>query len=70
VTGRSKRIVYNAEEERVIESRGPAAAQVDIDSFMDGKKRVLVFSRAGGTQRSYHASLNAKNQQKRVHYLA
>ena len=36
---------------------------------MAGKKRVLVFSDAGGTGRSYHADLGALNQQRRVHYL-
>lgn len=37
---------------------------------MSGQKRILVFSDAGGTGRSYHASLTAKNQQQRAHYLA
>ena len=36
---------------------------------MDDKKRILVFSDAGGTGRSYHADLGARNQRKRVHYL-
>jgi hypothetical protein len=36
---------------------------------MDDKKLILVFSEAGGTGRSYHADLNAKNQRRRVHYL-
>src|SRR3546814_1023678 len=36
---------------------------------MDGTKRILVFSDAGGTGRSYHADLTAKNQMRRVHFL-
>ena len=36
---------------------------------MDDAKRILVFSDAGGTGRSYHADLAAKNQRLRVHYL-
>ena len=36
---------------------------------MDGAKRILVFSDAGGTGRSYHADLDAQNQQRRVHFL-
>jgi hypothetical protein len=36
---------------------------------MDDEKRILVFSDAGGTGRSYHADLAAKNQRLRVHYL-
>ena len=36
---------------------------------MDDEKRILVFSDAGGTGRSYHADLSAKNRRLRVHYL-
>ena len=36
---------------------------------MDDVKRILVFSDAGGTGRSYHAELSAKNRRLRVHYL-
>ena len=36
---------------------------------MDDQKRVLVFSDAGGTGRSYHADLGARNRRLRVHYL-
>ena len=38
-------------------------------AFQDGKKRILVFSSAGGTGRSYHADKRAANQQKRIHYV-
>ncbi|MEG3178959.1 strawberry notch C-terminal domain-containing protein, partial [Sphingomonas sp. RB3P16] len=44
-------------------------SQVEAAAFMAGTKRVLVFSDAGGTGRSYHASLDAKNQQQRAHFL-
>ena len=33
------------------------------------QKRILVFSDAGGTGRSYHAELSARNRRLRVHYL-
>src|SRR3546814_3101791 len=36
---------------------------------MDDQKRILVFSEAGGTGRSYHAELSARNRRLRVHYL-
>ena len=36
---------------------------------MDDEKRILVFSDAGGTGRTYHADLSARNQRLRVHYL-
>ncbi|MGH8337957.1 MAG: strawberry notch C-terminal domain-containing protein, partial [Gammaproteobacteria bacterium] len=32
-------------------------------------KRILIFSEAGGTGRSYHAELSARNRRLRVHYL-
>ena len=35
---------------------------------MAGKRRVFVFSQAGGTGRSYHSDLEADNQQRRVLY--
>src|SRR3546814_18344882 len=36
---------------------------------MDDQKRILVFSEAGGTGRSYHAELSARNRRLRVHSL-
>ena len=36
---------------------------------MDDDKRILVFSDAGGTGRSYHADLACRNQRQRIHYL-
>jgi hypothetical protein len=36
---------------------------------MDDAKRILIFSDAGGTGRSYHAELSARNRRLRVHYL-
>lgn len=73
VTGRTRRVVEkmdaNGDRKRVIERRGPNSGIADANAFQDGKKRILVFSDAGGTGRSYHADLTAKNQQQRVHYL-
>ena len=54
---------------RVVERRSGSAAKAETDAFMDLRKRVLVFSDAGGTGRSYHADLGTANQQRRVHYL-
>lgn len=73
-TGRGQRRVFKTNEkgkrEMVIEKRDPDAAKVaETEAFMDGKKKILVFSDAGGTGRSYHADLNAKNQDERIHYL-
>ena len=69
VTGRSKRIVPAAGGQQKIETRTVRSAQADAAAFMDGTKRILIFSDAGGTGRSYHASLDVPNQQQRVHLL-
>ena len=68
ITGRSRRVIQR-DGRRVVERRGASAAKAETDAFMAGRKRVLVFSDAGGTGRSYHADLNVPNQQRRVHYL-
>lgn len=69
VTGRSKRLVPTSDGRQKIETRSGRSNQVDAAAFMAGTKRVLVFSDAGGTGRSYHASLDAVNQQQRAHFL-
>jgi hypothetical protein len=72
VTGRSRRIVRKGEGHSarlVVESRAGSANLAETAAFMDDEKRILIFSDAGGTGRSYHADLRAKNQRLRVHYL-
>ncbi|WP_432643987.1 strawberry notch-like NTP hydrolase domain-containing protein [Pannonibacter phragmitetus] len=74
VTGRSRRIVRKrGDAERpdrlVVETRAPAANLAETQAFMDDAKRILVFSEAGGTGRSYHAELTARNTRLRTHYL-
>lgn len=68
ITGRSRRVVMR-DGRRLVERRGASAARSETDAFMSGRKRILVFSDAGGTGRSYHADLSAQNQQRRSHYL-
>ncbi|MBB4955955.1 putative RNA methylase [Agrobacterium vitis] len=80
VTGRSRRIVRKAGAASMsgadatgdrfsVENRAPSANLAETAAFMDDQKRILVFSDAGGTGRSYHADLTAKNQRLRIHYL-
>ncbi|UCI05230.1 strawberry notch family protein [Mesorhizobium sp. B1-1-8] len=74
VTGRSRRIVRKScadtmGDRLAVENRAPSANLAETSAFMDDQKRILVFSDAGGTGRSYHAELSAKNQRLRVHYL-
>ncbi|MEA3539242.1 MAG: strawberry notch family protein [Pseudomonadota bacterium] len=73
VTGRSRRIVPRRREDGslrfAVETRSGAANLAETQAFMDDIKRVLIFSDAGGTGRSYHADLGAVNQRLRIHYL-
>ncbi len=73
IAGRSRRIVRKRGEDGsdrfAVEARAGSANLAEAQAFMDDEKRILVFSDAGGTGRSYHADLAAKNQRLRVHYL-
>lgn len=73
VTGRSRRIIRKRGQDGLdrlsVESRPVGANLAETSAFQDDEKRILVFSDAGGTGRSYHADLGAKNQRLRVHYL-
>ncbi|MBN9039192.1 MAG: strawberry notch family protein [Rhizobiales bacterium] len=73
VTGRSRRIVRKTGRDGVhrlaVENRPGSANLAETQAFMDDDKSVLIFSDAGGTGRSYHADLGAKNQRLRKHYL-
>jgi len=74
VTGRSRRIVRKpgagaTADRLIVENRAGSANLAETQAFMDDQKRILVFSDAGGTGRSYHAELSARNTRLRVHYL-
>ncbi|MBP2277019.1 strawberry notch-like NTP hydrolase domain-containing protein [Sphingomonas sp. PL20] len=73
VTGRSRRIVRKTSpgdiDRLAVENRAGSANLAETQAFMDDQKRILIFSDAGGTGRSYHADLSARNQRLRVHYL-
>jgi hypothetical protein len=68
VTGRSRRIIRKGDR-LMVENRAGSANLGETQAFMDDVKRILVFSEAGGTGRSYHAELSARNRRLRVHYL-
>ena len=69
VTGRTRRLIVGRDGRQQLQSRSPRANVSETQAFMDGAKRILVFSDAGGTGRSYHADLAARNQARRVHFL-
>jgi hypothetical protein len=68
VTGRSRRVIRKGDR-LMVENRAGSANLGETSAFMDDVKRILVFSDAGGTGRSYHAELSARNRRLRVHYL-
>ena len=72
ITGRSRRVlrIADAKGERLaLRSRPGSANLAETAAFMDGEKRILVFSMAGGIGRSYHADLGCANTERRTHYL-
>lgn len=73
VTGRSRRIVRQTGKDGVdrlvLQNRPTGSNLTETQAFQDDEKRILVFSDAGGTGRSYHADRSAKNRRLRVHYL-
>ena len=72
ITGRSRRVlrIEDANGERLALRNRPASANLaETSAFMQGDKRILVFSMAGGTGRSYHADLGSPNTERRIHYL-
>ncbi|MGI8397585.1 strawberry notch-like NTP hydrolase domain-containing protein [Agrobacterium deltaense] len=73
ITGRGRRIVRREDggtiDRFAVESRPGSANLDETRAFMDDEKPILIFSEAGGTGRSYHADLGAKNQRLRLHNL-
>ncbi|MBO9111923.1 MULTISPECIES: bifunctional class I SAM-dependent methyltransferase/DEAD/DEAH box helicase [Rhizobium/Agrobacterium group] len=73
ITGRSRRIVSREDSSSIaryaVQNRPGSANLDEARAFMDDEKGILVFSDAGGTGRSYHADLAAKNQRLRLHNL-
>ncbi|WP_037471308.1 strawberry notch C-terminal domain-containing protein, partial [Sphingobium sp. DC-2] len=69
VTGRTKRLVSTGDGRQKLETRSTRTSQAEAAAFMQGRKRILIFSDAGGTGRSYHASRDVPNQEQRVHLL-
>ena len=66
-TGRARRVIQK--DGKTIEEKIGSKKDADVDAFQNGNKRIIIFSKAGGTGKSYHADRSAKNQQQRVHYL-
>ena len=57
ITGRQKRIVRVGDHLELQPRNAESANMTEADAFLNGKKRILIFSTAGGIGRSYHASM-------------
>jgi hypothetical protein len=68
VTGRTKRIVYK-DNRYQLSTRSASASVAETIAFQSGQKRILVFSGAGSTGKSYHADRDCLNQDPRRHYV-
>ena len=68
VTGRTKRPEI-VDGKLKIAPRNKAITQKEVRDFNNGDRDILIFSEAGGTGASYHASNDFKNKRKRIHYL-
>lgn len=70
VTGRTRRIVNDCAGRQKIERLTPLARIADTNAFQNGDKDILVFTRAGGTGRSYHSDRGSNSaHRRRVHFL-
>ena len=68
ITGRSRRVL-RIEGRLALRPRPGTANLAEANAFQNDEKHISVFSKAGGTGRSYHADLACKNQRLRRHYL-
>ena len=72
ITGRSRRILRIVDdngERKALRPRAGSSNRHETHQFMNGDKRILIFSGAGAIGRSYHADKDCENQDRRCHYL-
>ncbi len=72
ISGRKERYVMKMTDSgmhRVKESRSKRKGGDEAEEFMDGHRRILIFSGAGNTGRSFQSDLRRMNQQRRIHYV-
>src|SRR3990167_6332724 len=73
VSGRGRRFVKERDGRggfKIVEQkRGKNSSRADADAFMADKKKVLVFTEAGGTGYSFHADNTKANKRRRNHFI-
>lgn len=68
VTGRESRLVRTADGRVNLKRKPDHDNPAEVAAFLDGRKQILAFSKAGATGASYHANPKFKNQKRRAHY--
>jgi hypothetical protein len=74
ITGRKKRLIRDVSGRRIYKSRAIKGVpqtkinQYELDTFMNGNKKIAIISGAAATGFDLHASLRAKNQNRRNFY--
>lgn len=73
ISGRGRRFVKAEQEDGgfklVQQTRSRVIADAEAAEFMDDKRRVLVFTGAGSTGRSFQSDFRVKNQRRRAHFI-
>lgn len=70
ITGRSRRILRDANGRQKVERRSPRANVYETQAFMDARKPVGVISPAGSTGRSMHAQIGSPSaHMRRIQFL-
>ena len=70
ISGRSMRTRRLEDGSLLIERRHSRQTIQETNDFLHSRRKVLAFTLAGSTGRSYHADRSAPNQDRRVHYIA
>ncbi|MCG2841243.1 strawberry notch family protein [Sandaracinobacter sp. RS1-74] len=65
VSGRSRRIVLDADGRQKLQTRSARATIAEVNAFMDAEKDILVLTNAGGVGISLHAERGRKSAGKR-----
>ena len=69
ITSRKQRLLRDESGKRSLVNREDGWMTSEAADFQAGKRKILIFSNAGGTGSSYHADRNAANQNQRSHYV-
>ena len=72
ITGRHRRTIRTEGPDGpciAVQTRSATANTAETEAFMEGPKRILVFSKSGGIGVSYHADRSCSNRTRRNHFM-